>query len=782
MKEAPYQNLMNVEEEAINIKEIVFKYLAYWHWFLLGILLCIAGAYAYTRYAPVTYETAAKIKIIDDTKEMDIATDAMSLLSGNSKINLENEIEVLKSYRLLSQVVQELQLDVAYLEKGNIRTTQIWEAPFILIKDPAVILTQPVSFEIRVVKNGLQVTDAEDRTLTLGYGEEKKDLPFTAGPNTTVEVNPEDNVYLVTLYPEKSAVLNLSKGLEIAPTNKNAEILSLGLIGQSSARSEAVLNTIIDKFNKDGILDRQLVSQRTLDFIDERFMYLSQELDSIEGNKKSFKQANNLSYIEADAGVTLQKRSTAEAEVYQLENQLELARLLRATLEREEAYSLLPADIGLANNSINNQVGEYNQKVLDREKLLAGAGKNNPTVQVLTTQLFRVRQNLENTVQVYERQLQLSLRQLRAQENRADSQFSRLPEKEQLLRAIERQQSIKENLFLLLLQKREEAAISLAVTAPSIKVVDYALTPNEPLSPNNRMVYGIGGLLGLLLPFGFLYIRFAMDTKVGGREDLEKLGPQVPILAEIPFIEDNKSFHEANDRSVLAESFRILSTNINYILSTQKKTPHGKVVYVTSTIKGEGKTMVALNISLAYASLKKRVLLVGSDLRNPQLHTYFGLDKDEKGLVDYLYDSAIPLGNCVHQGFGKSEYHKVCFSGRIPPNAPELLSGPNFEKFLEQAKKEFDYVIVDTAPTILVTDTLLISQFADMTVFVTRAGYTEKRLLDFSKELHKNNKLQNMAYVLNDVGQGKNNSYNYGYGYGYGANTDTGSWYQRLFK
>lgn len=781
MKEAPYQVVLNEEEENFDLKEILFRYLRFWPWFLLALGLSVAAGIFFLRYTPVSWSTTAKIKIIDDSQEMDIASGAMSMITGKPQINLDNEIEVLKSYRLLSQVVEDLHLDVEYFEVGDIMTSQRYEVPFLVEKHISEdSLKSSLDYRINVEGQAFRITNIESEAeFRVPFGSQNKELPFRITRLDNRPVDPEANFYKVTLLPFKEAVMGLQENLKVSPTNKDAEILSLSMEGQSPQRSEEILNTIIEKFNQDGILDRQLVSQRTLDFIDDRFLYLSQELDSIEGSKKTFKQENNLSYIEGDAALTLQKRSEAEAEVFQLQTQLELAKLLKQTLAEESKFSLLPADIGLENSSINQLVNEYNDKVLEREKLLAGAGENNPTVSILSSQLGRAKQNLENTVNVYKKQLELSMRQLRMQEFRAESQFARLPEKEQLLRAIERQQSIKENLFLLLLQKREEAAIALAVTAPSIKVVDYALTGVRPVDPKPSMVLGISLLMGLLLPFGVLYTRFALDTKLRDRNDLENEAAELPVLVEVPHVEGDKNFMEANDRSVLAESFRILSTNLNYTLP--KKTGEAHVVYVTSSVKGEGKTLTALNLSLAYASINKKVLLVGADLRNPQLHTYYNLDKNDTGLSDYLMDDSVKWQDCIHQGFRDNPYHKITFSGRIPPNAPQLLSGHRFREFIEEVKQDFDIVIVDTAPTVLVTDTLIISELADVTVYLTRAGYTEKRLLEHVNQLHKGGKLKNIGLVLNDVKSQGRYSYNYGYGYGYSESTPHMPWYKKIF-
>jgi capsular exopolysaccharide synthesis family protein len=776
MKESPLINDNQKNEEVFNLVEVIKKYVPYWPWFLLTSFLSLGLGYAYLRYTPIIYESIAKIKIVDESKEIDINVDPNSRLNGISNINLENDIEILKSYRILRQVAETLNLDISYYEKGTLKSTEIWNTPFVitkLAKDDSLQATR--KYEIIMNKSQARITDEKgkvslidfDRRDTIVYG-----LPFSINIKKDVKpVDYEGIKFWIALRSMKETIMELASNLQVQVNNKKSEVLTLSLKGQSAERSEAILNEVINKFNQDGISDRQLVSKRTLEFIDERFLYLSGELDSIEVGKKDYKRDNSLSNIESDAGITLQRKILTQDEAAKLETQVALSGLLRNAVVAQRNYGLLPVDIGLENGGINSLVSEYNQKAIERERLLTSVGANHPTLLNVSSQLERSKSNILNTLNVYQTQLEMSLGQLNREKSQAGYSFSKLPEKEKMLRSIERQQSIKENLYLLLLQKREEAGINFAVTAPSLKVVDYAITDDKSISPKKKLVYPLSFAIGLLLPLFVLYVRFFLDTKVNQLSDIEKAKTGIPILCEIPYLGENKKFLVDNDRSILAESFRILSTNVNYLLP-EKVENQGQVIFITSSIKGEGKTLLALNLSLAFASMEKRVLLVGADLRNPQLHTYFNINKNTMGLSDFLADPKLNLDNCLHEGFGKSAYHEVCLSGAVPSNAPVLLSGERFKKFMEIAKKEFDYIVVDTSPTILVTDTLLISQYADITLFVLRAGFTDKKLLEFSKGLNDDKKLPNMGYVLNAAGHGKLKDYNYGYGYGYEAGKD----------
>lgn len=772
MKETPNVLDFKEDEKLFNIIEVFLKYLRYWPWILVVSIISIALGYGYTQLVPKTYETVAKIKILDATKELSVMPEGMAVVGGNSKINLDNQIEVLRSYRLLHNVVTDLHLDIAYYKVENFMTTEIWNPPFIINKiDFTESDGNSEIYEVVLSTVGFNITSVDGKKFVVPFNKSDAshpELPFSIRrlENTNIE-NYKPVVFKVILQTTKDVCMELGKNLQVQAASPKSDIVILSLKGQSKERSEAILNAIIKKFDQDGITDRQLVSKRTLEVIDKRFVYLSGELDSIEMGKQGFKQANNLSYIEADAGLSLQQKANTESEVYKLETQISLSKLLQETVTNEAEYSLLPAEIGLSNSSLNGLVAEYNQLAQEREKLEPTVGVNHPTLQALSNQLELAKLNILNTVNVYKSQLGISLSQLNQQKNLAGARFNRIPEKEKILRSIERQQGIKESLFLLLLQKREEAAINYAVTEPSIKVIDYGITSKYPIWPKKSIILPVALALGMLPLFSILFVRFSLDTKIHDRSAIERMNPEIPFLGEIPFLRDNKKFIDANDRSVLAESFRILSTNANFLL-TDKNGDQGKVIFVTSSIKGEGKTLLAINFSLAFASMEKRVLLVGADLRNPQLHSYFDIDKNTPGLTDYLSERKVEFTDYLHKGFGQNSHHKVYFSGTVPSNAPVLLSGQRFQNFMETAKKEFDYIIVDTAPTMLVTDTLVISNFADLTLYILRADFTDKRLLEFSKGLNRSGKLNDMAYVFNAVGSGKSKDYNYGYGYGYG--------------
>jgi capsular exopolysaccharide synthesis family protein len=778
------ENIKNtIDTEEINIKEIFFKYILYWKWFVVGAVLSLFVAYTYLRYAPNIYQTTAKIKVLDNSKgAMKLPSDMTSLFS-NSKINIENEIEVIKSHRLLELVALNLNLNTTYFSKGNIVSSELWKnKPFKVIwLDPKEsVYNKKLSFSIEIEKNGYKIASGDTINNQLfQFGQRNKfsgQSFILAIEDKSVAQKSINAKFTVNRRPLSFVVENLTNSIKVSSTAKTSEVLNLVISGGNQEKSEDILNSVVAIFNQDGVTDRQLVSQRTIDFVNQRFVYLSAELDSIESQKQIFKKENNLSFLPADAQATVAKKSLVEGEYYSLETQVALAKLLEDTLKKDGAYSLLPSNIGIENENINTLIADYNKVVLERSKLLLSAGVKNPMVLEFSDKLVELKQNILYSIRVLQKQLSVSIANIKSLNQDNSNLFSSIPGKEKILRSIERQQNIKETLYLFLLQRREEAYVTKAITTPSIKVVDYAITDYIPISPKRSIIYLAALLIGLLIPFAIVYVVLLIDTKIHGKPDFDRLAPDVPVVAEIPFIQEDHRIISNNDRSILAESFRILRTNINYLMPL-KKEGECPIIYTASSIKGEGKTFVSLNLALTLSTMDKKVLLIGADLRNPQLHKYLNINKNRIGLSNYLYDTSTDWINLINEKIFDNPFLSIIFAGSVPPNPAELLSNGRFEDLLVILKKEYDYIVVDTAPTILVTDTLLISKLADLTVYITRADYTDKKLITYSRDLKAQGKLNNMAYVINNVGGEKGYGYGYGYSYGYGYNYGYGYGY-----
>jgi len=449
-------------------------------------------------------------------------------------------------------------------------------------------------------------------------------------------------------------------------------------------------------------------------------------------------------------------------------------------MDSASANDLLPANIGLQNEEVGQAVNNYNNLILQRNKLLKNSTARNPVVVNINNQLEGLRDNIQTSIKNTAESLKLSMRELNYQESVLNSKLTKVPTQEKIYRGIERQQMIKEQLYLFLLKQREEANISLAVTASKAKVVDNAISSPSPVSPNRPLIYTGACLLGLLLPFIFFYGKILLNNKIENRRDVEIALPAINLIGEIPRLKkDENELIQINDRSILAESFRILRTNLQYLfISNLKKEHRANAVFVTSSIKGEGKTFVAFNLALTVALTGKKVALVGADIRNPQLHRYIPeKEKNHKGLTEFLIDDSMHTSDVIIQ----SSYNQnldIVLSGSIPPNPTELLMMERTDSFFKDLKEKYDFVVVDTAPSMLVADTILINKLADITLYVVRANYTEKRLLEFPKDAIADERLQNVALVLNGVSM---NNFGYGNKYGYSYSNEKKSLLQRMF-
>ncbi|WP_310380012.1 polysaccharide biosynthesis tyrosine autokinase [Flavobacterium sp.] len=765
---------MESKKNNFNIKQEILKYLSHWKWIVLSITIATIISFFYLRYASDVYQTSAKIKILDNSNTaFKLPTDNVSIF-GNNETSKGNEIVIMKSSRILSAVVDSLNLTTEIYAVGTIKSIELWKnAPFRIIwaSEKDSLIPQQTAFEIVLTKTGYKVK-GNNKEYKFGETNFNTAIPFKIVPKNKILLNKSNgNEYLVTLKTRKSVVQSISNSITIDYVVKQSDILSLTLKGFNQDKINDIVNTLIEVFNQDGIQDRQLVSKKTIEFVDDRFKFLFNELDSIETSKADFKKESELSFVEADASILMQNNYESKSKLAAANTQIALAKLMINALNTSKGLDLLPSNIGIENGEVNGLVANYNEQILKRNKImLSGGGDANPMVKEAATLALQIKNNIRASILGYQNVLAVSRNEFSRISNSDHAKYSKVPFNEKGVRSIERQQSIKESLYVLLLQKREEAAINLAITNPSIKVVDYAIFSANPVAPQRNVIFITALLFGLLIPIGIIYIYYSLDNKINNKEDLESLIPEVPVIAEIPFIETESKAIQFLDRSILSESFRILRNNINYI---NTKKDNGSVLFVTSTIKGEGKTFISLNLAITLSTLGKKVILIGADLRNPQLHRKLDLERPSlKGITNFLYDTSVKVSDIKVSHLTDTNLNfDIIFSGTIPPNPAELLSNGRFELLLNEIKNDYDYIIVDTAPTLLVADTTLITHLADTVLYVTRANFTEKKLLKFISNLKTLNTIKNMGIILNNVGQSKgygySYSYNYGYGYGY---------------
>ncbi|MBZ0327472.1 MAG: polysaccharide biosynthesis tyrosine autokinase [Altibacter sp.] len=786
----------NTESNDTSLRELVERYTRYWFWFVLGIVVAMVLSYLYLRYTTPSYQTNATVIVKDEKSgggpsELAAFADLGSFFSKyNSRI--ENELAIFNSKRIIAEVVKELNLNITYQAVGTIKTSELYEfkpfnVQYLSFTDSTRVKVVPkLFFEVLSVTDYIVENESGTVKEQHTFGE-RVALPF--GDITVLPVLDNREIFdsfigrkiAVTYRPIEAISLAYQRKISIVNNIKNSNVVNISLLSPVPEKAEDFINELIFQYNKDAINDQNQVAQKTSNFIDSRLEIITKELDSVERNKEQFKSSNRLTDIETEAQLILQNASEYNKRQSGVATQLELANTMIDYMEKSSSNDLLPANIGLDGQEIGEAVNNYNQLILQRNKLLKASTAKNPVVINVNNQIEQIRSNILNSLQNTSNGLKISMRDLNFQEAALNSKIAQVPTKEKLYRGIERQQSIKEQLYLFLLQQREEASISLAVTAPKAKIVDSSYSSKAPVSPNKPLIY-IGALLaGLLLPFVGIYGFFLLSTKVTNRRDIEKVLRSTPMIGEIPKLKkSDEELIQHNDRSILAESFRILRTNLQYLfVNKDTSVDEAKTVFVTSTIKGEGKTLVAFNLALTLALTGKKVVLVGADIRNPQLHRYLPeSERKNRGLTEFIMDDTLTVTQLASQ----SEYNKnldIVLSGVIPPNPAELLMQNRTNDFFREIKRAYDYVIVDTAPSMLVTDTLLINKFADITLYVVRAGYTDKRLLEFPKDAMEEGRLSNLAIVLNNVDMS-----NFGYGnkYGYTYSDEKRTWRHRIFR
>ncbi len=781
------------EESNFDLKAEIYKYLTHWQWLLLGFLLGGIIAYLYNRYTIPKFNTTSTILMIDEDEK-----NAMSALpSSNSQIfsfsedNLDSEIEKFRSKQLVESVVDELNHNVSYFIEGNVIAVEAYNSSPLKLEfiTPDSIVNKTSARYIITPNTGssfiLEKPDSEFRSeYSVGDIIELDELKFVVIPNSN-EVNnfQETRTVNVQIDPVREIAANYISKLEIAPKGKASDMLVLSIIEENSQKAEDFLNKLMEIFNEVGVEAKQEVAENTTTFIQNRLEMITSELDSVESGIAEFKQENRIMDVSSGAAEFQSKFSAAEQEIFQLETEIELLNSIEEVLGNKGKYELLP-EVSSTGGNTAGLVNSYNSVVLERNRYLEAGTEKNPIVQTLSNQLDNIRQNLFESIESEKSTIRIRLNELDQRENVAQGKFKNFPGLEKGMRSIERQQQIKEQLYLFLLQRREEAAISFASTASVARVIDKAYTINQRVDPKPWIILIAGFIIGLIIPILIIFIKNFLDTKVHHKGDMQPLLKTVPFLGEVPRVSsDQREQIEVNDRSPLAESFRILRTNLAYLL--QKKEENvGEIIYVTSTIKGEGKTFISYNMARTLASTGKKVILIGADIRNPKLHRYSEVDyASQRGLSDYLYDYSIEENSIISQERDSDIKVDLILSGPIPPNPAELLMNDRMKQLLNFAKENYDYVLVDTAPTMIVTDTLLISPLADTTLYVVRADLTEKKMLDFPKDLKKQGKLKGLAVILNDVDYSKFSygaQYGYSYGYGYGYGVDKESRWKRI--
>lgn len=766
----------------LKIKEIIKPYIKNWYWFVIIPMICLILAFVYLRYSVPVYHARATIMIAEENK---LSPDAALLagLSGQSTSNtmVEGEIQILKSRALMQKVVEDLDLQIQFFTKGRIRDAEIYKDPPIKINflsPDSIIQNYEDRFYIHIAsKTSLQYSVESGSPKTYQFGE---NIKTKVGNLIIIPQGEKFNAFIgktieVVIVPMRKVRENYKNSIAVSPISKGSNILEVYLNDPVQEKAKDIVNTLVRVYNENSIEEKNQVGKTTAAFIDDRISLISTDLSEVDLTKERFKVGNGLTDIQSEAGIFLETGAQNEQQLIQLGTQLNTVNYMSSYVQEKDNFELLPSNIGLSDQNIAAVTGKYNELVLERQRLLKTSGENNPVVVQLDQQLNSLKASMLQNLNNLESTLNIQSRNLSARERLIDARISSVPGQERKNRDIQRQQDIKEAIYLYLLQKREESAISIAATSPNSKIIEPAYSSYNPISSGNK-IYFAALLLGFILPFGWIYAKELLDTKIRSKADVNAVIPSLRIMAQLPHVENRKDMIvKDNDRSILAESFRILRTNIDY-LRHRNKAEAGEILFVTSSIPGEGKSFVAQNLASIYALSHKRVLLIGADIRKPGL-TAFTRSSPGPGLSEYLYGEATvedlirPIVS--HQNLD------VIHSGKIPPNPAELLMNERLGELFQALKKQYDIIIVDTAPSMPVTDTLLISKYADRILYLIRANYSEKPLLEFIKELNKENNLPNLSIILNDV---KYSNLGYGAKLGYGYHIDVQpkrNWFKR---
>ncbi len=788
MKENSYKdNYVKDEEEGIDFRAILMTFLAHWKWFVASVVVCLALAFVYLRYTTPVYKITAKIMIKDNkkggyTSEM-VALEDLGFLSSTGGI--DNEIEVLQSKSLVKDVVMDLKLYTTYLEKGKIGKRDLYKSSPISVgleHDKVADLTRGFSLEISVSKDSVfniqcetsdaegEIVEIETKTSTLPYLLETPNGKLIISRNA-LEPLPAGKTLLVSIVPPLKVAKSYLASTTIEPTSKTTSVAVISLTNTNRRRGEDFLNKLIEIYNADANEDKNQVAKKTEAFIDERIILVGKDLDATESDLQNFKVKSGLVNLTADAELALQESSDYEKKLVDINTQLRLVEMLSEhVFNPDNKFDVLPANIGLTDPSLTQAISAYNTQVLERNRLLRTASESNPAVVSVTTLVEGMLDNVKTAVTNLQRGLAISKRDIEREAGRFSSRISSAPTQERELAGIMRQQEIKSGLYLMLLQKREENSIALAATADNAKIIDDALAEDIPVSPKRSMIWLVAFVMGLAIPFAIIYLLNLLNYKISSRADVDKL-TNLTILGEVPKVKRLESERavvvKEDSNDIMAETFRAIRTNLNFVLSDTSK----KVVLFTSTTSGEGKTFVSSNLAVSLALLGKKVLLCGLDIRKPKLVDLFKLTDKKRGITTFLAGDANNKDLLFSQimNSGVNDNLDLLPAGIIPPNPAELLAKNNLDKAMEYLSEVYDYVIIDSAPVGLVSDTLLVGRVASASIYVCRVDYTPKGDFEFINELKKDEKLPQMSLVVNDVDIEKGSYYGYGAGkYGYG--------------
>lgn len=782
------KNQLQNTQDFVRIQDLLYLCLAKWHWFVLSLAVCLGVAIAYLLRTPPVYTRSASILIKDDSKGKSASTDMESFADFGiftTNTNVNNEMGTLQSPDLMREVVTRLHLEMNYLVEGRFHKNTIYGDQLPV----AVTLTdfpdnQSAAFQLHLGKDGHYTISDLTRNGTPVEGEVNGQLgdtiqsplgkmAVTATAHYRKGQEAEIEVIRSTI---KGAVSDASSRLSVAQNDEKSNIISLSFQDVSIQRAEEVLNTLISVYNENWVKDKNQIAVSTSMFINERLGVIEGELGNVDNDISSYKSQHLLPDVQAAANMYMAQASEANAAIKSLNNQTYMARYIRNYLTSEtNRFQLLPANSGIDNANIGSQITEYNNQLLERNNLVSKSSDKNPLVVEMDASLAAMRKALVSSIDNQLVALEAQIRSQQSYGGQATSQIASNPKQAKYLLSVERQQKVKESLYLYLLQKREENELSQAFTAYNTRIISQPDGSMAPTAPVKKNIWLVAFALGFLIPVVIIFIRENTNTVVRGRKDLESL--TVPIIGEIPqyfsykrkwlFRRRVKPNTKAivvkeGNRNVINEAFRVLRSNMDFMLAAQKEQ---NVFVITSFNPGSGKSFLAMNIAMSFAIKQKRVLVIDGDLRHGSTSSY--VDSPETGLSDYLSGMTNDWKKLIAHDNRYENFH-ILPIGKVPPNPTELLENGRMEGLIEQLRGEYDFIFIDCPPIDIVADAQILEKVADRTFFVIRAGLLDRSMLPELENIYQEKRFKNLSLILNGTeSTGGRYSYRYGYRYGY---------------
>lgn len=783
---------------SVPLSDIFFLTIHQWPWILLSVFICVGVAYIYLLRTPTVYSRSAEILIKDDQNGQSISSSEFESLGlFQSSTNIQNEMTNLMAKDLMEEVVKRLGLDINYYRNGRFHDVVAYGTDLpVKLSLSGFPDEGSLSMDLSVNKDG-KVTISDLAV----PGHESSSTDFTGNFNDSIAtpvgkivVSPTPNYkageevkLIVDKKPLSASIDSYTGRLTVTMSNEKGTVLKLTLSDQSTQRADDVLNTLIGIYNENWIRDKNQIAISTSNFINDRLGVIEGELGIVDSDISTYKSENLVPDVEAAASMYMTQSQQTQAEILDVSNQLSMARYIRSYLTAEgNRDKLLPASTGLRSNSVLSLISEYNEKLLQRNSLVIKSSDKNPLVIQLDEQLNAQRQAVISSIDNEIISLDTQLKSLRGSEAKTMSRIASNPTQAKNLLSTERQQKVKEALYLFLLQKREENELSQAFTAYNTRIVNKPGFSGVPPTPNRRNILAMAFIIGLAIPFGVTYVRTTSNTKLRGRKDVENLS--TPFLGEIPqYSKDGrrgkkKDHSEANTivvregkRDIINEAFRVLRTNVEFMCNA---IDGSKVIAFTSFNPGSGKSFISVNLATSIALKGRKVLIIDGDMRHGSTSSYIG--SPSTGLADYLSGADNDLSSLIvkDQMCDTLSFLPV---GSNPPNPTELLESPRFAELIEKMKSEYDYIVIDCPPIEVVADAQIIDRYVDRTFFIIRAGLLERSMLPEIDRLYEEKKYRNMAFILNGTrndkgryGYSHSYRYGYGYGYGYGYNYDNG--------